>query len=95
MADRNPADRDILSDLAQIATGFGVLAIAAIGAMAARKRVARPDLRPGSRSLNDILRQRPTPRRKPPEAGLAVPAVPPRGPLPMQGGAAAPLDFDV
>jgi hypothetical protein len=95
MADRNPADRDILSDLAQIATGFGVLAIAAIGAMAAHKRVARPDLRPGSRSLNDILRQRPTPRRKPPEAGLAVPAVPPRGPLPMQGGAAAPLDFDV
>ncbi len=32
-------------------------------------------------------------RRKPPEAGLPVPAVPPRGPLPMQGGAEAPLDF--
>ena len=32
-------------------------------------------------------------RRKPPEAGLAVPAVPPQGPLPMQGGAEAPLDF--
>lgn len=94
MADRNPVDRDILSDLAQIATGLGVLAIAAIGAMAARKRVAMPDLRPGSRSLNDILRQRPTPRRRPPEAGLAVPAIPPRGPLPMQGGAAAPLDFE-
>lgn len=31
--------------------------------------------------------------RKPPEAGLAVPAVPPRGPLPLQGGAEAPLDF--
>jgi hypothetical protein len=31
-------------------------------------------------------------RRKPPEAGLAVPAVPPRGPLPLEGGAEAPLD---
>lgn len=33
-------------------------------------------------------------KRKPPESGLPVPAVPPRGPLPMQGGAAAPLEFD-
>ncbi len=33
------------------------------------------------------------PRRKPPEAGLPVPAIPPRGPLPKQGGAAAPLEF--
>lgn len=33
-------------------------------------------------------------RRKPPESGLAVPAVPPGGPRPQQGGAAAPLDFD-
>ncbi|MXO75377.1 hypothetical protein GRI40_09145 [Altererythrobacter aerius] len=32
-------------------------------------------------------------KRKPPEAGLAVPAVPPRGPMPLQGGAEAPLDF--
>lgn len=32
-------------------------------------------------------------RRKPPEAGLPVPAVPPHGPLPRQGGAAAALDF--
>lgn len=31
--------------------------------------------------------------RKPPEAGIAVPADPPRGPLPKQGGAEAPLDF--
>ena len=31
--------------------------------------------------------------RKPPESGVAVPAVPPRGPLPKQGGAAASLDF--
>ena len=33
-------------------------------------------------------------KRKPPESGLSVPAIPPRGPLPMQGGAAAPLEFD-
>lgn len=33
------------------------------------------------------------PRRKPPEADLPVPAIPPRGPLPKQGGAAAPLQF--
>lgn len=33
-------------------------------------------------------------RRKPPEEGIAVPAIPPRGPLPKQGGAAAPLEFD-
>ena len=36
----------------------------------------------------------PKPKRKPPEAGLAVTAIPPRGPLPLQGGAEAPLDFD-
>ncbi|KPF63874.1 hypothetical protein [Porphyrobacter sp. AAP60] len=33
-------------------------------------------------------------KRKPPESGLAVPAVPPGGPRPKQGGAAAPLEFD-
>lgn len=33
-------------------------------------------------------------KRKPPEAGIAMPAVPPRGPLPLQGGAEAPLEFD-
>jgi len=32
------------------------------------------------------------PRRKPPEAGIAEPAIPPTGPLPKQGGAEAPLD---
>ena len=34
-------------------------------------------------------------RRKPPESGTSVPAVPPKGPQPKQGGAAAPLDFGV
>ena len=33
-------------------------------------------------------------RPKPPEAGLPVPAIPPGGPLPLQGGAEAPLEFD-
>jgi hypothetical protein len=33
-------------------------------------------------------------RRRPPEAGLPVPSVPPRGPQPLQGGAAASLEFD-
>lgn len=32
--------------------------------------------------------------RKPPEAGIAAPAVPPRGPLPLSGGAEAPLAFN-
>ena len=31
--------------------------------------------------------------RRPPEAGAAIPAIPPRGPLPLAGGAAAPFDF--
>lgn len=38
--------------------------------------------------------KRGTRRRKPPESGFPVPAVPPNGPLPKQGGAAAPLEFD-
>lgn len=33
-------------------------------------------------------------RRKPPEAGVPVPAVPPNGPEPKSGGAEAPLEFD-
>ena len=33
-------------------------------------------------------------RRRPPEAGEFIPAIPPRGPLPLQGGAQAPLEFD-
>jgi hypothetical protein len=94
MADRNQNDRDILADVARIAAGFGVLAAAALGAVAARKRGPTPDEGAGTQSLNDLLRNRPAPRRKPPEAGVAVPAVPPRGPLPRHDGAAAPLNFE-
>jgi hypothetical protein len=32
-------------------------------------------------------------KRRPPEAGIPVPAIPPNDPLPKQGGAEAPLDF--
>ncbi|MBV7258626.1 hypothetical protein [Erythrobacter crassostreae] len=42
-------------------------------------------------TIKTNLSQRPP--RKPPESGIAVPAVPPKGPLPKQGGAEAPLDF--
>jgi hypothetical protein len=50
-----------------------------------------------SRRLDDLARRMQryldrANRRKPPEAGLAVPAEPPRGPLPLEGGAEAPLD---
>lgn len=43
--------------------------------------------------IRRYARKRP-PRRKPPAAGIAAPAVPPRGPVPLQGGAEAPLEFD-
>ncbi|MDE2560750.1 MAG: hypothetical protein KGL48_00755 [Sphingomonadales bacterium] len=39
--------------------------------------------------MRDIGRKGP---RKPPEAGVPQPAVPPRGPAPLEGGAEAPLD---
>ncbi len=43
--------------------------------------------------LLSILEATKLKRRRPPEAGIPVPAVPPRGPMPKQGGAEAPLDF--
>ena len=49
-----------------------------------------------SGSLKNIMAdwKRKQDRRKPPEAGMPVPAVPPQGPLPKTGGAEAPLEFD-
>ena len=44
-------------------------------------------------ALKQLNRGSGPPRRKPPESG-PVPAVPPQGPQPNQGGAAAPLEFD-
>ena len=41
---------------------------------------------------NLAMRGRPLPPARGPESGIAMPAVPPRGPLPKQGGTEAPLD---
>lgn len=78
--------------IGRIAGGLGVLALFA--AMEARQRAQQSDKRRGVTSLDQFLRQRSPRRRKPPESGISVPAIPSRGPLPKQGGAAAPLDFD-
>lgn len=71
-----------------------MLAVAAGEALASRRLGPKSDLRPGAQSLADIMSIGPRPRRKPPESGLPVPVVPPRGPAPLQGGAAARLDFE-
>lgn len=46
-------------------------------------------------ALKSNLKHQPSrkPPRRPPESGIAVPAVPPTGPLPKRGGAEATLDF--
>ncbi|WP_171033073.1 hypothetical protein [Qipengyuania marisflavi] len=56
--------------------------------MSARERRRRAE------DIVTAVRAGPKPKRKPPEAGLPVPAISPKGPLPMQGGAEAPLAFD-
>jgi hypothetical protein len=94
MPDNDSPQRDLLTDLGRIIAGVGMLAVAAGEALAARRQGPKPDLRPGAQSLADIMSIRPHPRRKPPESGLPAPAVPPRGPAPLQGGAAARLDFE-
>ncbi|PZT86973.1 MAG: hypothetical protein DI637_09980 [Citromicrobium sp.] len=61
------------------------------------RKGSRRTMRGGTTSsLADVLahRARRKPPRKPPEAGMPVPAIPPGGPLPKQGGAEAPLEFD-
>jgi hypothetical protein len=47
-------------------------------------------LRDLARTMQDYIDR--ANRRRPPEAGLSVPAIPPRGPLPLEGGAEAPFD---
>jgi len=54
--------------------------------------MVRAEIAHFERALNHLNRSGPR-RRKPPESGIAVPAVPPNGPLPKQGGAEAPLEF--
>ena len=87
-----PPPRSILDGLGQILVGVGKVAMAAGETIAAGRHRPSPDVTPGTRSLADMMRQPPRPRRKPPEPGMPVPAVPPRGPVPLQGGAAAALD---
>lgn len=83
-----------MSNIARILFRVGLFASAVAFTLVERRKRAKHDLTPGTQSLDDLLRQTINSRRKPPEAGLAVPATPPRGPMPKQGGAAAPLDFD-
>lgn len=92
MAPKDSEPRNILGSLVGIIAGAGMLALAARETLLSRRGSLRVDDRPGARSLADIMRSQSRPRRKPPEAGLPMPAVPPRGPVPLQGGAAAALD---
>lgn len=92
MPHHDSPQRNILAGLGQILVGVGMLAVAAGETFAGLRQGPKPDMKPGAGSLADIMRSRPRPRRKPPESGLPVPAVPPRGPVPLQGGAAAALD---
>ncbi|MFM7348573.1 MAG: hypothetical protein ACKO01_03690 [Erythrobacter sp.] len=85
--------RNILRDLAGILTGVGTLAVAAVETIAAGPQVGKVKA-PRAQPLRDVMRSAPPRRRKPPEAGLPVPAVPPRGPVPLKGGAAARVEFD-
>ncbi len=87
-------NRDILGDLGRIIAGVGILAFAAANVIAASKRGPTADQRSGTQSFDAFMRKHGRNRRKPPEAGVAAPAVPPRGPMPKQGGAAAMLDFE-
>ncbi len=93
MPRRDLPQRNVLADLARIGAGLGTVAMLASAAFVSRKRQAKPDMRTGTRGLDAILRDNGNRRRKPPEAGIPIPAVPPTGPLPKQGGAEAPLDL--
>lgn len=92
MAHPDSPQGNILAGLGRILVGVGMLAIAAGETFAGRRQGPRPDVEPGARSLADLMRSQPQRRRKPPESGLPVPAVPPRGPAPHRGGAAVAMD---
>lgn len=81
----------MLTVFGRLALGLGAVAAAAI---AGQTRSLKHDRQPGTRSLDALRRAAQGSRRKPPEAGIASPAVPPRGPLPKHGGAAAELQSD-
>ena len=94
MSDPDLPRSNILAGLGHIVIGVGMLAVAAGKTIAAGRHRPKPDILPGSLSITDMMQSRPRPRRKPPESGLPVPAIPPRGPAPLQGGAAARIDFE-
>ena len=70
-----------------------MLVFASANVIAASKRGPKADQRPGTLSLGTLMREPGRNRREPPEAGIAAPAVPPRGPLAKQGSAGAMFDF--
>ncbi len=80
-----------MATLGRIALSLGAMAIAAL---AARNRAAQLDQRANGWLLDELRRQHRAPRKKPPEAGLPLPAISPEGPKPKLGGATAPLEFD-
>lgn len=81
----------MLTLMGRLALSLGAVAAAAIAGQA---RSLKHDRQAGTRSLDALRRAAQGSRRKPPEAGIASPAVPPRGPLPKHGGAAADMEFD-
>lgn len=95
MARYDPLQPDMIGNLGRIIAGVGMFVVAAHAALAASKRGPKVDQRPGTQPFAAFLQGRRLNGRNPPEAGLPMPAVPPRGPLPKQGGAAAELDFEV
>lgn len=95
MTDSDNPRRNPLFGLARIGAGLLAAAVVAAAASERRRPGPRADRRPGSRPLDErLLKRRPPRRRRPPEAGIPAPATPPRGPRPLQGGAAARLDFE-
>ncbi len=94
MAGPTRSNPTLLGDLARIGAGLVVMGAVAATAREARQPTPRTELRPGSASFRQWLRNRPRYPRKPPESGMMAPAASPRGPMPQQGSAAAPLAFD-
>ena len=98
MPNHDRPDSDPLAAIAKVAVGIGVVAVAAAKAFGSKGPPARRRRSTIAQKIAEATRAgargNPEPRRKPPEAGIAVPAVPPNGPLPKTGGAEAPLEFD-
>jgi len=93
MAETEHPNRRLVGDLVRIGAGLLFAASLAARALNKRQRASRVEATPSPFSSDQVFRNRQRRPRKPPEDGMMAPAVPPRGPLPLQGGAAAPLDF--